>query len=47
MNKQSENGNVAIAVALILGIVVIGMYLVGHNGNDPFTAMWAFLATIH
>lgn len=44
---KSENGNVAVAVAFILLIVVIGMYLVGHNGNDIFTMFWSWLATVH
>lgn len=30
----------------VVAIVVIGMILVAHNGNDPFTSFWGYFGKL-
>ena len=45
--KLSERGSAELFVALfICAIVVMGMALQAHNGQDIFTAIWNWLASL-
>lgn len=50
MNKQlSERGMSLVELAVVFGVlalIVWGMSLQAHNGNDVFTSMWAMLASM-